>query len=419
MMIKDMNHQVQPSSFTIITNGHDDKDCDKNSNNNNNDNNSSNNRKRKADITKDTQESKDIIDNSFLGRNMKHNYNPYNQNHSHRQIFEGEDFHDAIIVCYDRNVNNPGPTQRDLSFGIMFIRNLIHSRYEEEDTLSFIMHDYDSDAYINGNMECYGASSNETVNPKFKIPVKQVHIKSSNMMNRGIFGTHDAQMGVCMYPMNDFSQNNNDLNSDYRYHVEDDSCDIMGFYYIVDASNISNFNRETRRERVKLMSNYSIVNPTEAWIGNYISQNFNVLTEIIHDIEDDFADTSNILDTNFLYNTNVASPMKPRKHDSDPNNLLIAPFRYYEYDEDPKNNITNSGKGNSSNKEKDNSNNSSNNTKMGHCKMIKTINPNFSTKITIETNLPSDQLSNIFHSKRDNKEIEGSNFSINKHTDKK
>ena len=108
----------------------------------------------------------------------------------------------------------------------------------------------------------------------------------------------------------------------------------MGFYYIVDAADISNFNRETKQERIKIMSNYNIYNPSEAWIGSYITDNFEVLKKMIRDIEDDYiGNDENILHTSVHYNMYTGFEMKPRRHDSDENNLLIAPFRQWECDE--------------------------------------------------------------------------------------
>jgi hypothetical protein len=88
---------------------------------NNNNNNSSDNRKRKG-ISEENLSTRDIIDNSFMSKVHRRNFNAHDNYDGINQIREGYDFDDVILICYDRSNRSTNETQRDLSFGLMFVK---------------------------------------------------------------------------------------------------------------------------------------------------------------------------------------------------------------------------------------------------------------------------------------------------------
>jgi len=422
-------------------------DEDNNINNNDSNNNSSNNRKRKGHISEENKSTRDIIDNSFSSRVTRRNFNVYDNYDGRNQIREGEEFEDVILISYDRSSRSNNSDQRDLSFGLMFLKRNNDYLDDSDETLEITTYPYDSNAYSSTNMECFGSADNAMATPRFKIPVRSIHIRSNNITNRNIFGSANSYMGVAMYPLNDFSEYSiDDPNRDYRYDITSDECEKMGFYYLVSSDNLTSFNQQTRNS-YKTMSNHNFIHQRidEPKIGVFIQENNNILRDMINEIEIDYHENENILDTNFIYNNheqgngNYRFNMKPLSHSDETLELLIQPKeKATSNDEDfdiyfpnpgllvrrmdnlsnRNNSNNNNNNNNSSNRNNNNNNqnnpsnnvkdNTSNKDKDGYCSMIRNIIPQFLTKITIETNLPTADLSNLFNSKNNFSIREGS-----------
>jgi hypothetical protein len=212
----------------------------------------------------------------------KRNFNSHDNYDGINQFREGQDFDDVILICYDKSsTRSNNEFQRELSFGLMFVKRDNEYFDVTEETLDFQMYPYNSEHFLSTNLECFGATDTTMDTPRFKIPVETVHIKSNNVENRNIFGSHNSCMGVAMYPLNDFSEYGvDDTNRDYRYDVTEDECDNMSFYYLVSSDDISMFNRQTRNS-TKVMSNYNMVsqNIHPVKIGLFIQQNNNILKD--------------------------------------------------------------------------------------------------------------------------------------------